>query len=93
MTTTISGNQATESQFEATTIERLRALGYEYQPASALNRDLKSVVLTGRLRAHLARRYPHMPAKAPDESVAAGNPAGVTLDPRNMSFHQGWSSS
>ena len=52
-----------------------------------------STGLTDRLRAHLARRYPHMPAKAPDESVAAGNPAGVTLDPRNMSFHQGWSSS
>ncbi|MFQ5854727.1 MAG: hypothetical protein ACE5LU_03665 [Anaerolineae bacterium] len=47
----------TESQFEDTTIERLKALGYEYQPASLLNRDLKSVVLADRLRTHLARRY------------------------------------
>ena len=83
-------NPATESQFEATTIQRLRALGYGwcptyYQPASTLDRNLKSVVLAGRpacamhadrLRAHLTRRYPHMPAKVLNEALApARNPA------------------
>ncbi|RME44547.1 MAG: hypothetical protein D6791_12915 [Chloroflexi bacterium] len=66
-------NQGTESQFEDTTIERLKALGYQYQPASPRNRDFKSVMLAGRLRAYL-------PAKALDEAVAAArNPDDVAL--------------
>ena len=36
-----------------------------------------------------ARRYPHLPAKALDEAVAAArNPDGVTVDQRNMNFHR-----
>lgn len=47
------------------------------------------MVLASRLRAHLARRYLHLPAKALDEAVvAARNPDGVTVDQRNMNFQK-----
>lgn len=32
-------NQGTESQFEETTIDRLRALGYRYEYGGTLERD------------------------------------------------------
>ena len=51
-------NQGTESQFEATTIERLRALGYRYQYGGDIERDWREVVMVDWLRAFLQKKYP-----------------------------------
>jgi type I restriction enzyme R subunit len=82
-------NQGTESQFEATTIDRLLALpGYRYQYGGEIERDLRDVVMTDWLRAFLQKKYPHLPADALEEAIAkASRPEGVTPEQRNKTFH------
>ena len=81
-------NQGTESQFEATTIERLRALGYRYQYGGDIERDWREVVMVDWLRAFLQKKYPQLPAEALEEAIVkASNPEGVTPEQRNKHFH------
>lgn len=81
-------NQGTESQFEETTIDRLRALGYRYQYGGDIERDWRDVVMTDWLRAFLQKKYPHLPADALKEAIVkASHPEGVTTEQRNKNFH------
>ena len=82
-------NQGTESQFEETTIERLRALpGYRYQYGGEIERDWRDVVMTDWLRAFLQKKYPHLPGDALEEAILkASHPEGVTTEQRNKNFH------
>jgi type I restriction enzyme R subunit len=83
-------NQGTESQFEATTIDRLLALlGYRYQYGGDLERDWRDVVMADWLRAFLAKHYPHVPAAAMEEAIQrASRPEGITTEQRNKHFHE-----
>ena len=81
-------NQQTESQFEETTIERLRLLGYRHEYGGNLERDPREVVIVDWLRAFLTRRYPHLPSAAREEAIARfSRPEGVTPEQRNLAFH------
>jgi type I restriction enzyme R subunit len=82
-------NQGTESQFEATTIDRLLGLkSYRYQYGGEIERDLREVVMTDWLRVFLQKKYPHLPADALDEAIVkASRPEGVTPEQRNKNFH------
>ena len=81
-------NQGTESQFEATTIDRLLALpGYRYQYGGEIERDLRDVVMTDWLRAFLQKKYPHLPADALEEAIVkASRPEGVTTGTAEQEF-------
>ncbi len=81
-------NQGTESQFEETTIDRLRALGYRYQYGGEIERDWREVVMTDWLRAFLRKKYPHLPAGALEEAIVkVAHPEGITTEQRNKNFH------
>ncbi|MEK3915311.1 type I restriction endonuclease subunit R [Paenibacillus sp. FSL H7-0331] len=80
-----------ETDFEETTIERLKGIGYEYLHAMNLfsRTSLNDVVLRDRLEAFLKRTYPAIP----DEHLPAlasrfADPDGVTLLQRNQRFHE-----
>ncbi len=82
-----------ESPFEATTIERLRNLGYEHNHGGELREKpdfpLEAVVLVDALRRHLRACYPHLPENAIETALhIAANPEGVNLLQRNINFHQ-----
>ncbi len=80
-------NLPNESQFEQTTIERLKRLGYRYQHGGDIERALHTVVLEDLLRDHLRRRYNHLPPTAIELAVqVARDPEGVDLDRRNLHF-------
>lgn len=81
-----------ESRFEATTIERLKQLGYEHDDGRLLRENpgfpLDAVVQTDALRRHLRARYPHLPNDAIETAIRiATNPEGVGLIQRNKNFH------
>jgi type I restriction enzyme R subunit len=81
-------NQGTESQFEETTIDRLRELGYRYQYGGEIERDLRDVVVTAWLRAFLQKQYSHIPAAALEEAIIRiALPEGITTEQRNLHFH------
>jgi type I restriction enzyme R subunit len=82
-----------EASFEATTIERLKRLGYEYQHGATLReRDdfpLEEVLLRDALRDHLQAHYRELPDDAIEAAIRrAANPEGVTTAQRNMDFHR-----
>ena len=82
-------SHGTESEFESTTIERLRLLGYEHTHATDLVRPLDEVVLLDVLRESLAERYPDLPDAALDEAVKVfSRPDGVDTLHRNKAFHE-----
>ena len=82
-------NQGTESQFEETTIDRLRALGYRYEYGGEMDRDWREVVMTDWLRAFLQKKYGHLPAETVEEAIVHfSRPPGVTTEQRNKHFHQ-----
>ena len=81
-----------ESLFETTTIERLKALGYVRHKGKELRAagdfEDESVVHRPTLRAFLKETYPELPAMALEQAVTKiANPDGVDLDQRNKNFH------
>lgn len=88
-----------ETQFEQTTIERLKALGYTHvhgtELAAASRADDTEVVLRDRLRAFLVAQYGRtltrpegLPDAAIDTAVTAfARPVGVDTLRRNAAFH------
>jgi len=82
-------NQGTESQFEATTIDRLLALpGYRYQYGGDIERDWREVVMVDWLRDFLKKKYPKLPDEAIKEAIIkASRPEGITTEQRNKNFH------
>ncbi|NIK80538.1 type I restriction enzyme R subunit [Paenibacillus castaneae] len=80
-----------ESDFEETTIERLKQMGYDYLHASQIleRTNLNEVVLQDRLEGFLRRAYPAIPSyQIPVLASQFMNPDGVTLVQRNESFHR-----
>ncbi|MCG3208392.1 MAG: hypothetical protein FOGNACKC_01996 [Anaerolineae bacterium] len=84
----MSINTGTESQFEETVIDRLKALGYRYQYGPELPIDhSQSVVLAEVLRDYLTRRYRQLPPAVINSAIEQiNNPAGLTTERRNMAF-------
>ena len=84
----MSDVRGNESTFEASTIERLKLLGYEYAYGPELDRDPAQVVLLDVLRDSLHQRYPQL--SAADLTAAVDRitrPAGATTLHRNKAFH------
>lgn len=83
-------NTGTESQFEDTCIDRLRALGYRYQYGYDIDRpNPQTVVLADVLRQYLQRRYHHLPLAAIQDAIEQiTNPPGLTTERRNMAFQE-----
>jgi len=80
-------NQATETFFENTTLDRLKLLGYRYQYGGDIERDLHQVILTDVLRDYLQRRYHRLPDQAIEQAIQhISAPQGVNLDRRNLAF-------
>ncbi|MBE7469087.1 MAG: type I restriction endonuclease subunit R [Anaerolineae bacterium] len=90
----MSINTGTESQFEETTIDRLKGLGYRYQYGGEVERpNTQTVVLAGPLRDYLQRRYRHLPGPAIEQAIEQiSHPAGLTTERRNMAFQELWRS-
>lgn len=83
------GRHGTETEFELTTIERLKLLGYSYRHGEDLDRSLDEVVLRDVLRENLCDRYPDLPDRAIDEAVVRfAQPDGVDTIRRNMELHK-----
>lgn len=86
----MTGHRGSETDFENTAIERLLALGYEYEFGMDIARDHREVVLRDRLHANLAKRYAHLPSAALDAAVAViSRPEGADTLRRNQRFHTG----
>ncbi len=88
----MAGGWGTETEFELTTLERLRALGYTHAIGAEIaekHREADSeVVFRKILRDHLTKRYSHLPAESMDEAVRLfARPDGVDTVRRNMAFH------
>lgn len=82
-------SRGTETEFELTTIQRLEALGYQWQAGMDLDRDQREVVLLDRLRESLQARYPDLPDNAIDAAVVRfSKPEGIDTVRRNMAFHE-----
>ena len=83
-------NTGTESQFEETVIDRLKALGYRYQYGGEVERSgPAAVVLAAELRGYLQRRYRALPAGVIEQAIEQiTNPPGLTVERRNMAFQQ-----
>jgi type I restriction enzyme R subunit len=80
-----------ESDFEETTIERLKSIGYDYLHAMNLfgRSWLGEIVLRDRLEAFLRKTYPRIPARhLPALVDRFTDPDGVTLLQRNERFHE-----
>ena len=85
----MAGGWGTETEFELTTLERLRALGYTHAIGAEIaekHRESDSeVVFRKILREHLTKRYSHLPAESIDEAVRLfARPDGVDTLRRNM---------
>jgi type I restriction enzyme R subunit len=88
----MAGNWGTETEFELTTLERLRALGYTHAIGAEIaekHREADSeVVFRKILREHLTKRYSQLPPESIDEAVRLfARPDGVDTLRRNMAFH------
>jgi type I restriction enzyme R subunit len=81
-------NTGTESQFEDTCIDRLKALGYRYEYGYDIPcPGPQTVVLADVLRQYLQRRYHHLPAAVIEDAIEQiTNPPGLTTERRNMAF-------
>ncbi|OXM85800.1 type I restriction endonuclease subunit R [Paenibacillus rigui] len=80
-----------ETDFEETTIERLRNIGYNYLHAMNLfgRSSLSEVVLRERLESFLKDGYPEIPDQHISSLVSHfTDPDGVTLLQRNQRFHE-----
>ncbi len=82
------GGHGTETQFERTTIQRLKLMGFHHLSGEELERSLDEVVLQDILKAELVKRYSDLPENAIDEAVSRfSRPEGVDTLRRNMAFH------
>ena len=84
-------HHGTETEFELTTIERLKQLYGEdaYCHGSELDREPSEVVLRDVMRRTLAARYPDLPENSLEEAVRRfSRPEGVDALRRNMAFHR-----
>src|ERR1039457_3980696 len=82
-------HHGTETEFELTTIERLKALDYKHLFGMEIVRPQDEVALKDLLKTSLIRRYPTVPTKAINEAVAQiSRPQGVDTIRRNMAFYQ-----
>lgn len=82
-------SHGTESEFEWTTILRLKEQQYTHVFGPDIDRPEDEVVLKDVLRAHLTDRYLNLPEKALDEAVARfSRPEGVDTIRRNKNFHE-----
>jgi type I restriction enzyme, R subunit len=81
-----------ETLFEETTVERLKALGYEHYTGSELRGDRfpeTDVVHRPTLRAYFETAYPHLTDEAIRQAVQrVAGPDGVSLSQRNKHFHE-----
>lgn len=80
-----------ESDFEETTIERLKNLGYDYIPAYewTTRSTLADVVIEERLERYLSDAYPAFPKEYfPALISQIVNIDGVTVEQRNERFHE-----
>lgn len=80
-----------ESDFEETTIERLKRQEYTYVPAYqwTTRQNLHDVVMEERLRAFLHQQYPVIPQHELDRLVSLFVTVdGLTVERRNEQFHQ-----
>jgi len=77
-----------ESDFEETTIDRLKLLGYEHLPAHEIysRTNLTEVILHDRLQAFLSRKYPTLPTSELASQLTTID--GLTLEQRNQRFHE-----
>ena len=92
----MAGGWGTETEFELTTLEQLRALGYTHAIGAEIaekHREADSeVVFRKILREHLTKRYPKLPAESIDEIVRVfARPDGVDTLRRNMERPSGGS--
>jgi type I restriction enzyme R subunit len=79
----------TETAFELTTLERLKALGYKPVLGLDLQRPQDEVVLKDRLLSYLAQHYPELTPTALEETVhIISRPDGVDTLRRNLAFHE-----
>jgi type I restriction enzyme R subunit len=81
--------RGSETEFEATTIDRLMLLGHRYEHGSNIARSSRrQVVLHDELRAFLTTRYPDLPAGDLAQAVdRITRPDGVDTLRRNKTFH------
>jgi type I restriction enzyme R subunit len=82
----------TETEFEQTTLERLRALGYTHAIGAEIAEKHRTsdseVVFRTILREHLTKRYSQLPIESIEEAVRmSARPDGVDPLRRNMAFH------
>lgn len=89
----MAADWGTETEFELTTLERLRALDYTHaigaEIAEKHRTDESEVVFRKILREHLTKRYADLPAESIDEAVRLfARPDGVDTIRRNMDFHK-----
>jgi type I restriction enzyme R subunit len=79
----------TETDFELTTLERLKALKYRHVFGMDLERPHREVVLKDVLRDSLTKRYSDLPPASIEEAVnIISRPQGADVLRRNMAFHQ-----
>lgn len=84
-------HSGTESEFELTTIDRLKQLygDQAYCHGSDLERDASEVVLIDILRRSLSARYADLPEASIEEAVRQfATPQGADTLRRNMAFHK-----
>jgi type I restriction enzyme, R subunit len=85
----MSAHHGTETEFELTSIERLKLLGYQHVFGMEIDRSHEEVVLKDVLRKWLERQYPDLPPAAIQEAVHIfSQPVGVDTLRRNMAFHE-----
>ncbi|MBB6446552.1 type I restriction endonuclease subunit R [Bacillus benzoevorans] len=81
-----------ESDFEETTIERLKRIGYNYLHATKLfsgRESVRDVILRDRLEGFLRRKYSSLPSEQiPILADLFMSPDGVTNQQRNERFHE-----
>jgi type I restriction enzyme R subunit len=82
-----------ESDFELTTIERLKLQGYKYDYGPVLRENPSfppdRVIITDLLKTFLQNKYPHLTSDAIEQAISIiSSPEGADTLHRNKNFHQ-----